>query len=61
VVEVIPAPACVVGDLVDLTDDFAQFGPGSEVVLAGDEYFPLHFLPYLNRSQTFLSVDGLGY
>ena len=47
-VEVVSSLAAVVGDLVDLTDDFAQFGPCAEVVFAVDEYLPLHLLPDLN-------------
>lgn len=59
-VEVVSALAAVVRDLVDLADDFAEFSPSAQVVLAVYEDLALHLLADLHGSQTFLSLDGLG-
>lgn len=58
-IEVVPALAAVVGDLVDLADDFAEFRPSAEVVLAVNEDLALHLLADLHGSQALLSLDGL--
>ena len=59
-VQVVSALAAVIGDLVDLADDLAEFSPSAEVVLAVDEDLALHLLADLHGSEAFLGLDGLG-
>jgi hypothetical protein len=60
VVQVVSAFAIVVGYLVYLADDLAEFSPRAEVIFTRYQNFTLHLLSNLNRSQTFFSVNGFG-
>lgn len=59
-IKIISAFSNIVGNLINLTNNLTQLGPGIEIVFGVHKYPSFHLLPDLNRSKTLLSLNGLG-